>query len=715
MAMVIPGAQALTSDWSRFEESEVRLVSARSSVGDAGVLDIGLQVTLKDGWKIYWRSPGDAGVPPVLDWQASDNLEKAEMAWPVPHRFSLFGLETFGYSHEVVFPISVSLADPGEALRLRADLSFLVCEEICIPRQTKLALDIPRGPGDPSLQSILIETFQGLVPGSGAERGLSLETVSLRGDNEKPVLEILARADPAFSSPDAIVEGPPQFSFAKPEVKLSADGREARFRVAVARGKSAGVIEGKEITLTVTDGSRGLEQETIARFAPGFGPAGSGAFGSGTSGPSLLTMLLYAFLGGLILNLMPCVLPVLSMKLLSLVKARGREAREVRIGFLAAASGIVTSILLLALAILAVKAAGHSVGWGLQFQQPVFLSFMAVVVTLFGLNLFGLFEVQLPGVVGDQVSRAASVAQQTGSGQGSGSGTGAGFGSLRSHFLTGALAALLATPCSAPILGTAVGFALSRGSGEILSIFALLGLGLAFPYILVALFPAIAGVLPKPGAWMVWVKKILALALFGTALWLISVLIAQIGLPGGILVAAGLLLMAAAMAVRRHRPGLRGPAGLLTGLLALAAVGVPMVLAQVPSSSPADAHWEDFDRTNLARLVAQNRLVLVDVTADWCLTCQVNERLVLSREEVKARFEALEVVAMRGDWTLPDEDISRFLADHGRYGIPFNAIYGPGAPEGLVLPELLTRDALFKALDEAARRAPEPALTAGDS
>ena len=169
------------------------------------------------------------------------------------------------------------------------------------------------------------------------------------------------------------------------------------------------------------------------------------------------------------------------------------------------------------------------------------------------------------------------------------------------------------------------------------------------------------------------------------------------------------------MAVRRHRPGLRGPAGLLTGLLALAAVGVPMVLAQVPSSSPADAHWEDFDRTNLARLVAQNRLVLVDVTADWCLTCQVNERLVLSREEVKARFEALEVVAMRGDWTLPDEDISRFLADHGRYGIPFNAIYGPGAPEGLVLPELLTRDALFKALDEAARRAPEPALTAGDS
>jgi suppressor for copper-sensitivity B len=260
-----------------------------------------------------------------------------------------------------------------------------------------------------------------------------------------------------------------------------------------------------------------------------------------------------------------------------------------------------------------------------------------------------------------------------------------------------------------------VGFALSRGSGEILSIFALLGLGLAFPYLLVSAFPGIARILPRPGSWMLWVKRVLALALLGTAIWLVTVLVAQIGLQAGLVVAVGLSLLAGAMVLRRYSPKLRRGASVLAGLVALAAVATPLVLAQAPANAIASDYWQDFDLGRLAELVAEEKVVLVDVTADWCLTCQVNEKLVLGRGDVQERFDNKKVVAMRGDWTLPDEVISRFLADHGRYGIPFNAVYGPGAPDGLVLPELLTRDALFEALDKAGRRQEKPALTAGDS
>lgn len=678
-------AWAAATPWLEHENSSVRLLSATESNGETGTLRLGLQFKLEPGWKIYWRSPGDAGFPPSLDWAASENLAEAELRWPVPHRFSLFGLETFGYSDEVVLPIEVTLRDAAAPTRLRAELRYLICEEICIPHDGSLTLDLPAGPTQGSRHAFPIDRFASLVPGDGSSVGLAVQDSSLLRRGDTPVLRVVATSTSAFDQPDVMVEGPPGYSYGKPEVTLSEDGLRATLELPTARSPRAeGVLEGKRLTLTVTDGNRGLETEVIGRYDPA-------AVSALASGQSLLTILGLALLGGLILNLMPCVLPVLSIKLLSVVSQGGRDRRSVRLGFLASAAGILFSFLLLAGAATALKATGMAVGWGIQFQQPWFLAAMAVVVTLFACNLFGLFEIALPGRVSDLAS---------GGGGPNKSGDKSGDKGLGSHFLTGAFATLLATPCSAPFLGTAVGFALARGAAEITLIFAALGLGLALPYLLIAALPGLATRLPRPGNWMVILRRVLGLALLGTALWLLTVLTAQIGMLASAL--TGLLLAAMALAFLLRRRVAR-PLG--TGVVlatALGALVLPLTSAQAPAGSDAAvAAWQDFDRPAIDRLVAEGQVVFVDVTADWCITCQVNKKLVLDRDPVAGALAADGVTQMRGDWTLPDDGITAYLESFGRYGIPFNAVYGPGRPDGEALPELLSDDAVLQALERA--------------
>jgi suppressor for copper-sensitivity B len=374
----------------------------------------------------------------------------------------------------------------------------------------------------------------------------------------------------------------------------------------------------------------------------------------------------------------------------------------VRASFLASAAGIVASFLVLAGAAVALKALGLTVGWGIQFQQPLFLTAMAVVVSLFACNLFGFFEILLP--------RWAQGLPGLGQGpRGPATAGGAAEPSLIGHFLTGAFATLLATPCSAPFLGTAVGFALSRGAAEITLIFAVLGLGLAAPYLAVAAFPALATRLPRPGPWMVILRRILGLALAATALWLLSVLATQVGLASALGVGGLLAALGAVLWLGHARRMGRLPAPAVAAALALAAFVLPAVLpvpdanavAQQGDAVAGDPAWAAMDLGLIPALVAEGKVVFVDVSADWCLTCQVNKKLVLDRGEVLARLGSGEVVAMRGDWTLPNEEISRYLEGFGRYGIPFNAVYGPGLPDGLALPEILTTGTVIEALDRA--------------
>ena len=400
---------------------------------------------------------------------------------------------------------------------------------------------------------------------------------------------------------------------------------------------------------------------------------------------SLLVVLGLALIGGLILNLMPCVLPVLSIKLLSVVSHGGREAGPVRVSFLASAAGILVSFLVLAVVAIGLKAGGMAAGWGIQFQQPLFLTAMAVVVSLFAANLFGLFEIPLPRALADLAGGHG------GDGHG-----------LASHFLTGAFATLLATPCSAPFLGTAVGFALARGVAEILLVFAALGLGLALPYLLVAAFPGLATRLPRPGPWMITLRRILGLALVATAVWLLSVLAVQIGLTATLIVGALLVVLGLALALARRLPRPAVTGAVLAA--ALAAFLTPAAFEVRPSALQTNqdaGEWEPFDQARIAELVASGAVVFVDVTADWCITCQVNKTLVIDSDAVREILGNGEVIAMRGDWTLPSQEISDYLASFGRYGIPFNAVYGPDMPQGEPLPELLSVDAVLEALERA--------------
>lgn len=671
-------AKASASAWDANEHVKVRIVSAIEAVGEQETILLGLQFQLKPGWKIYWRSPGDAGFPPDPVWKGSENLSRTTLSWPAPKRFSVLGLETLGYKDEVVLPFTAKVAQPGVPLHLRSQIRYLACEEICIPYQAKVALDLPAGPAMPAQYAHLIDSFSAQVPGAGERHGLSVVRTVLLNGGAEPQVQIEARSRLPFASPDVFVEGPDEVVFGKPTVTLSEDGKRAVLAV-TGIGLEPAQLDGANLVLTLVDKDRSMEITVPLRFGE---PVASGAKIDDATQTSLWRILLYAILGGLILNLMPCVLPVLSIKLLSVVSYGGREASGVRFGFLAAAAGIISSMLVIALALLGLKAAGMSVGWGIQFQQPLFLVFMALVVALFAYNLFGLFEIRLPQRLSDMSLGAGDQPSASG------------------HFLTGAFATLLATPCSAPFVGTAVGFALSRDTVEILSVFAALGIGLALPYFAVAAFPKLATALPRPGKWMIVLRQILGLALAVTAVWLLTVAAVQIGAEGAYIIAAMLVLVGVVLLVRRLPQSRLGRhAGKAVLVLSIAVLILPVVRTPqtIPPAVAQSGVWQTFDRAELNRLVAAGKIVFVDVTADWCITCQVNKKVVLDAEPVAGWLGSVNVVAMRADWTRPNKGIANYLASFGRYGIPFNAVYGPDAPNGIALPELLTRDTVVEA------------------
>jgi suppressor for copper-sensitivity B len=684
--LATPPESATASSWERTEQTTVRLVSTVSGVGQAGTVAVGLQFVLQPGWKVYWRTPGSGGLPPSVDWTGSDNLGEARISWPAPKRFDALGIESFGYSDEVVFPIQLQVRRPGEAARIRAAVDYLTCREICIPYQAALRLDLPAGPAAPSEEAGLVARYLAKVPGDGASAGLRIASAGLAGADAARTLVAEVVTDRPLVHPDLFVETAIAVDFAAPSVAPIPGG--ARLVVPIA-GDPATIarLSGTDVTLTLVDGDRAMEGRVTV---------GTAADPPLPSVPALVwvAMLATALLGGLILNLMPCVLPVLSLKLLGVVDAGGRERAEVRRGFVAASAGILFSFLLLAGAAVALKSAGLAVGWGIQFQEPWFLAAMATILALFAANLWGWFEIPLPGF-----ARAAAGVPHRG---------------IVGHFLTGALAALLATPCSAPFVGTAIGFALSRGAVEIFAIFVALGIGLAAPYLAVAAFPGMATRLPRPGAWMIVVRRVLALAMAAACIWLLWVLASQQGMWAGVSLAIVLALGALLIGPFARLPmAWRISVAAATAILFAVSV-VPRLdgPAAAPPAVEAGAQWRPFDRSLIAGLVGEGRVVFVDVTASWCITCQVNKKLVLNRGDVADRLAQPAVVPMRADWTRPDAGIARFLADHGRYGIPFNIVYGPGAPDGIALPELLTEGAVMDAMTRA--KGPVRAAVAGN-
>jgi suppressor for copper-sensitivity B len=663
-------AEDLASDWGTTPQGRVRLLA---DPGAAGAWRLGLQFRLQPGWKIYWRSPGDAGLPPEIDWAGSTNVALGEMRWPVPDRFSFAGLETFGYEGEALFPIAASLPHPGEAAAIRAAVDFLTCRELCVPNHADLALTLPAGATAPGPWRDLIDHADRLVPPDGAAAGVTVTRVTAGTDGKDGVLTLTLEANPPLGRPDVLVEGAGSLGFLAP---VAAPDGQLRL-VATDNAAAVAALAGKKLSFTVIDRSSPADAPraaTVTATASAAPPAPGG----------LLPILALALLGGFILNFMPCVLPVLSIKLIAMVGAGEKSRAALRLGFLASASGIVASFLLLAVALVAARAAGATIGWGIQFQQPVFLAALAALVTLFACNLLGWFEIVLPW-------RLAALARPGGP-------------SLAGSFASGVFATLLATPCSAPFLGTAVGFALAGSAVDILAVFLCLGIGLAAPYLAVALFPAIGRLMPRPGYWMLTLRRILGLMLAGTAGWLILVLAQQAGKTAALLTLGLALAAAASLALGHFRSGIDRATGRAAALLLVAMLVPASLLSAAPEAAVAEAGWAPFDPARVAREVAEGHVVFVDVTASWCLTCQANERFVLDSATVHGALSGPGIVALRADWTRPDAQIARYLHGFGRYGIPFNAVYGPAEPDGETLPELLTDATVLDALRRAGAR-----------
>lgn len=665
LSLAATDALAGASPWVGDSNAGVRLISAVDAVGDGSRLDLGLEFRFAPGWHGYWRSPGEAGLPPTLVWDASRNIEATFLSYPAPERANLLGIETFAYKKAVVLPLTATILEAGQPVSAAVTVDYLACAEICVPYQAELRLDLPVGTAGPSKEAARLAEFARRVPGPLEAFGLGLQSVTVGQDGGVETLEVRI-AGPALNSPDLILEAPNSIGATVPVVRR--DGSDTILTMAL-KGGTAADLKDQPVTLTLIDGDTLAEVTAVATL---------GLVGTPPDWWSLIGI---ALLGGLILNLMPCVLPVLSLKLLSVVGAAQEGTGAVRRGFLATSAGILVSFLALALAVIGLKAAGLSVGWGIQFQQPLFLAGMAALVTLFAASLFGWVEILLPArlnAVGEVRAKHPLVDQ----------------------FLTGVVATLLATPCSAPFVGTAVGFAMAGSAGETLAMFAALAIGFAAPYLLVAAVPALARLIPRPGRWMLVLRTILGVGLVGTAHWLVSVLAATAGLSAALTVGIALLLAAVALKVRATH---RRPATIGAILAFLIAILAPLALPSAPQIAKTDQYWQPWSAAVVAPLFAEGRVVLVDVTADWCLTCKVNKAAVLDRGAVAQKLAAGEITGLKADWTRPDPAIAAFLSQHGRYGIPFNIVYGPAAPNGLILPELLTEGAVIDALSRAAK------------
>jgi len=684
LGLPVPAAAAAAADtaseWSDGESWRTRIVSAVTATGSRPTLPLGLQVALDDGWHVYWRSPGEAGLPPTLSvGPASENVASVEFVWPAPEQSVEQGqLVTRTYAGNVIIPIRLHVEEPGRPTTLDAGIDYQVCAQVCIPVRVDTLLHLPAGTASPSAHARIIAEAEARVPGPPQAAGFERLTAAFDG-----VRTVHVTADSMFkldTSPEQIVallEGPEGIFFRSDHATVSADGRTVAVVVDVLPPFDAEQLEGANLGVTLVTGSANAYRQLVLAGAP----AATG--GDLTLGVAFLL----ALLGGLILNLMPCVLPVLGIKIARLIDAAGRDRAVVSASFLATAAGIVASFGLLALLVATVRAAGLTAGWGFQFQIPGFIAFLAVIVLLFAAVLAGICDIRLP----IRVNRWFQAAGGELKGQ-------------AGAFAEGAFATVLATPCTAPVVGTAVGFALTRGFGDIVLVFLGLGLGMAAPWLLVAIRPGLLAMLPRPGPWMGRLKLVLALMLLGTAIWLLSVLHSAAGvLPTA--VAAGLsglaVLAFAARTAERIVPVVRG-AGLASLVLAVlfpAMSGYTGPGDRMPASDPL---WQPLNPAAVPDLAA-DQVLLVDVTADWCVTCVVNKRLVLDRPPVRNLLEVGDIVGLRGDWTLPDSDIAAYLATHQRLGVPFNAVYGPGLPEGEVLPELLTADAVIEAVQRAKR------------
>jgi len=618
-----------------------------------------LDVTPNEGWKTYWRTPGDGGFRPAIAWEPQT---KTQWHWPRPVRFDSAGFSSVGYDRRVVFPLDVAI---DERQRLRGKLTLSLCSNLCVVNSFPLDIDLASGPS-----AHFAEAWDNAMRAVPPDNG-PVAVKSVVADND--TLTVKLTSPEGWSQPDLFADNPAGANLSPPQTELLGDTLTARFSVSDKQGNPLDASRLQQLPLLISNGAQ--SQQLRVDISPS---------------TTLWQIVVVALAGGLILNLMPCVLPVLGIKLASLMTLAESSRRQTRLRFLATAAGIIFSFLVLAAVITGLRLSGAWIGWGFQFQSPWFIASMVLVTWIFCFSLAGLLEIRLPSGLSTRLATAG------------GNGIGG-------SFLEGAFATLLATPCTAPFLGTAVTFALAAPVHQLWLIFLVLGVGMSLPWLVISIAPGVARWLPKPGPWMGKLRLVLVLLMLGSCLWLMSLLVKEWGaryvlIVGGLMVA--FFLFRCAQAMPNHKENLRS---LVFGVLFGA--GLYAFLAPQPQGkTDSPLNWQPLSEAALSEALDARKRVLVDITADWCLNCRVNEVLVLHRPEVIAALNRDDVVLLQGNWSQPSAEIEQFLRRYGASGIPFNAIFGPAIPQGHVLPSLLSKDALLTTLTRA-NPAPSPDFT----
>jgi thiol:disulfide interchange protein/DsbC/DsbD-like thiol-disulfide interchange protein len=678
-------AQASSSE-AATEQVKAQLVASVDAVRPGDEILVGVQQRIIPHWHTYWKNPGDSGLATRIDYELPAGSTVGEIQWPTPEHITTGPVTNYGYSNQVTLLSRIKVPDniaAGGVFPVKAKVKWLVCEEECIPQEVELALDLPvvlpgasTGSGSP-----LIETARAGLPVASPWQ------VSLAHRDNVLVLKIkgLGQQSASIGNIRFFPDDWGRVSHGAEQPRnISGDTVELQLKPGDAPLPSGTNLTG---VLAVTeDTENGPVTRGYLVDVASFDTAPAKA----ESELVLASALLLALLGGVILNLMPCVFPVLSIKALALIKHARHEPRQTKLHGLAYTLGILASFLSLGVILIALKAGGAEIGWGFQFQSPLFVLAVAYLMFTVGLSLSGVFS------IGSSVAGVGSSL--------------AGRSGYSGSFFTGVLATIVATPCTAPFMGAAVGFALSQPPVVLLAVFLSLGLGLALPYLLLSNWPSLQRRLPKPGVWMDRLKQGMAFPMYAAAVWLVWVLAQQSGINSIVVALGGMVAIAFAVwlyeitkysAKTAQHTGLGFSALLLSAALFGGYFGVqtPASAVAATSAETADRHWQPYTPVRLKELRDQGKPVFINFTAAWCISCLVNEKVALSQDAVVDAFKHAGITYLKGDWTNRDPEITRILAEFGRSGVPLYLYYPAGTSTSpVILPQILTPEIVTQAV-----------------
>ena len=664
---------------------DAELISATDAAVPGKPLTVGLLLTHKPGWHTYWQVPGDSGLPTRIEWKLPAGFKAGPIEWPHPRRLPAGPLVNYGYEGQTLLLTTVQVpadAAVGKSITLAGKAEWLECQDVCIPGTADIALTLPiKSSAGAASMATLFEHTRARVP-----QPLPAVAGQATRDGTRIKLGFVLPAGKSASSMDFFPLEEGRIEPAAPQV-LQREGNAVELHLTAAQPvkTDAKVLAGVLVANGGPDKGGWTGTVELPLSAGSVAPVVAGTTGAAPP-MSLIAALGAAFLGGLILNLMPCVFPVLSLKLIGLAQHRTHSGPLAAHG-IAFAVGVVLSFVLLAGLLIALQQMGSALGWGFQLQTPWVVALLTVLFFLIGLNLLGVYEFTF----GSGVANTRAADSLTGKSD------------WRGSFGTGVLAVIVASPCTAPFMSAALGYAITQPAVVALSVFAALGVGMATPYLLLTLFPALLAKLPRPGRWMELFKQFMAFPMFLTCVWLLWVLAQQVDASGVALVLGGLVVTGFAV----WALGLSQRGSSVFRWVALAgAVLAAVTFAPLATSEPAAAHksasssgWVEYSPEKLAQLTSEGKPVFVDFTAAWCVTCQVNKRVALNTDKVISRFSAEGIVRMKADWTNRDERITQALAQFGRNGVPLYVLYDAhGKPT--VLPEILTEGTVLAALDK---------------